>query len=49
MEQNGILKAANAHVDGAALPEVGTWIGRHQAFCLIANKCSAADEPPTAA
>jgi hypothetical protein len=43
MEQNEILNAANAHVDGAALLEVGTWIGRHQAFGLIANKCSAAD------
>ena len=43
MEQNEILNAAKAHVDGAALLEVGTWIGRHQAFGLIANKCSAAD------
>ena len=43
MEQNEILNAANAHVDGAALLEVGTWIGRHQAFGLIASKCSAAD------
>ena len=23
--------------------ELGTWLGRHQAFGLIANKCSAAD------
>jgi hypothetical protein len=43
MEQNETFNAANAHVDGAALLEVGTWIGRHQAFGLIANKCSAAD------
>ncbi len=43
MEQNEVLNAAKAHVDGAALLEVGTWIGRHQAFGLIANKCSAAD------
>jgi hypothetical protein len=43
MEQDEILNAAKAHVDGAALLEVGTWIGRHQAFGLIANKCSAAD------
>ena len=43
MEQNETLNAATAHVDGAALFEVGTWIGRHQAFGLIANKCSAAD------
>ena len=43
MEHNEILNAAKAHVDGAALLEVGTWIGRHQAFGLIANKCSAAD------
>ena len=43
MEQNEILNAATAHVDGSALLEVGTWIGRHQAFGLIANKCSAAD------
>ena len=43
MEQNEVLNAAKAHVDGAALLDVGTWIGRHQAFGLIANKCSAAD------
>jgi hypothetical protein len=43
MEQNETLNAANAHVDGAALLEVGTWLGRHQAFGLIASKCSAAD------
>ena len=43
MEQNQTLNAANAHVDGAALLELGTWLGRHQAFGLIANKCSAAD------
>jgi len=43
MEQNEVLNAAKAHVDGATLLEVGTWIGRHQAFGLIANKCSAAD------
>ena len=43
MEQNEMLNAASAHPDGAALLEVGTWIGRHQAFGLIANKCSAAD------
>jgi hypothetical protein len=44
MEQSEILNAAKAHVDGPAPPEVGTWIGRHQAFGLIAaNKCSTAD------
>jgi hypothetical protein len=43
MEEKEILNAAKAQVDGAALLEVGTWIGRHQAFGLIANKCSAAD------
>jgi hypothetical protein len=43
MEQNETLNAANAQADGAALLEVGTWIGRHQAFSLIANKCSGAD------
>ena len=43
MEQNEILNAAKAHADGAALLEVGTWLGRHQAFGLIASKCSAAD------
>ena len=40
MEQNQILNAANAHVDGAAF-ELGAWLGRHQAFGLIANKYSA--------
>ena len=35
MEQNQTLNAANAHVDGAVLLEVGTWLGRHQAFGLI--------------
>ena len=43
MEQIETLNAANAHVDGATLLEVGTWLGRHQAFGLIASKCSAAD------
>jgi hypothetical protein len=43
MEQNETLNAAQAHVDGAALLEVGTWIGRHQAFGLMASMCSAAD------
>jgi hypothetical protein len=43
MEQNETLNAAKAHADGAALLEVGTWLGRHQAFALLANKCSAAD------
>src|ERR1700730_14895761 len=43
MEQNEILNTANAHAHGAALLEVGTWIGRHQAFALIASQCSAAD------
>ena len=42
MEQNETLNAATAHVDGAAF-ELGAWLGRHQAFGLIANKCSAAD------
>jgi hypothetical protein len=37
MEQNQTLNAANAHVDGAVLLEVGTCLGRHQAFGLIAN------------
>jgi hypothetical protein len=43
MQLNEMLNAASAHPDAAALLEVGTWIGRHQAFGLIANKCSAAD------
>ena len=43
MEQNQTLNAANAPVDGAALLELGTWLGRHQALGLIANKCSATD------
>src|SRR6266852_3260304 len=43
MEQNETLNAACAHVDGAKLLELGTWLGRHQAFGLIARKCSAAD------
>jgi hypothetical protein len=43
MEQNETLNAADAHVDGTALLDLGTWLGRHQAFGLIANKCSAAD------
>jgi hypothetical protein len=43
MEYNETLNAASAQVDGTALLEVGTWLGRHQAFGLIANKCSAAD------
>jgi hypothetical protein len=38
MQQSEIL---NAHLDGAVLLEAGTWLGRHQAFGLIANKCSA--------
>src|ERR1700676_3554004 len=40
MEQSEIL---NANASGAALLEVGTWIGRHQAFGLMASQCSAAD------
>jgi hypothetical protein len=43
MEQNEILNAAKNQADGAAMLEVGTWIGRHQALALLANKCSAAD------
>jgi hypothetical protein len=43
MEQNQILNAANALVDGVALLEVETLLGKRQAFGLIANKCSAAD------
>jgi hypothetical protein len=43
MEQNETLDAADAHVDGTALLDLGTWLGRHQAFGLIASKCSAAD------
>src|SRR5260370_11817244 len=43
MEQNETLNAANSHSGGDALLELGTWLGRHQAFSLIANKCSAAD------
>jgi hypothetical protein len=35
MEQSEIL---NALVDGARPLEVGTWLGRHQAFGLLANK-----------
>jgi hypothetical protein len=37
------LNAAKSHAGGDALLEVGTWLGRHQAFSLIADKCSAAD------
>src|SRR5260370_42089926 len=40
MEQSEIL---NAHADGPALLEAGTWIGRHQAFGLMASQYSAAD------
>jgi hypothetical protein len=43
MKQNETLNAADSHAGGDALLEVGTWLGRHQAFGLIANKCSAAD------
>src|SRR5260370_9140394 len=43
MEQNETLNAACAHVDGATLLALGTWLGRHQAFALISSKCSAAD------
>jgi hypothetical protein len=43
MEQNEILNAGKSDSDGAALLEVGTWIGRHQAFGLMASQCSAAD------
>jgi hypothetical protein len=43
MEQNQALNAANAVVDGTALLEVGTLLGRRQAFGSIASKCSAAD------
>jgi hypothetical protein len=43
MEQNETLNAAIAHADGATLLTLGTWLGRHQAFALIASKCSAAD------
>ena len=41
MEQNRTLNVANAHLDGAVLLESGNRLGRHQAFGLIANKCSA--------
>ena len=44
MEQNRTLNAANAHLDGAVLLESGNRLGRlgrHQAFGLIADKCSA--------
>jgi hypothetical protein len=40
MEQSETL---NANGDGAALLEAGTWIGRHQAFGLMASQYSAAD------
>jgi hypothetical protein len=43
MEQNNTLNVAAAHADGAESLELGAWIGRHQAFGLIANMCSAAD------
>ena len=43
MEQNETLNTANAQADGAAMLELGTWLGRHQAFALISSKCSAAD------
>ena len=40
MEQ---IDTLNANADGAALLEAGTWIGRHQAFGLMASQYSAAD------
>ena len=43
MEMNEALNPVNAHADVAAMLEVGTWLGRHQAFGLIGNKCSVAD------
>jgi hypothetical protein len=43
MEQNETLNAAIAHADGGTLLALGTWLGRHQAFALLASKCSAAD------
>jgi hypothetical protein len=43
MEQNETVNAAETPADGPTLLEVGTWMGRHQAFALIASKCSAAD------
>ncbi len=43
MEQNETLNTVNAQADGAAMLELGTWLGRHQAFALISSKCSAAD------
>ena len=40
MEQSETL---NANVVGPAMLEAGTWIGRHQAFGLMASQYSAAD------
>ena len=38
MKQNQTLNAANAHIDGAVLLEVGIWLGHQQTFGLIANR-----------
>jgi hypothetical protein len=43
MEQNETLNTTTVPADAAGLFEAGAWLGRHQAFGLIANKCSAAD------
>lgn len=43
MEQNEISNAAKPPADRAAMLELGTWIGRHQALALLASNCSAAD------
>jgi hypothetical protein len=48
MQQNEALNAATAPAGGVALLELGTWLGRHRAFGLIANECSGAEGWPVA-
>ena len=36
-------KNTENHKNNEALMNLGAWLGRHQAFGLIANRCSAAD------
>ncbi len=43
MEDQLVPKSAEMTADEKQLFDVGTLLGRHQAFGLIANKCSAAD------
>jgi len=43
MEENDVLSPSDAPAGDAALLELGTLLGRRQAFGLIGSKCSAAD------